>query len=318
MTTPTSLAAATADRWEAPKSPSRHHIALVLVAVASLALGGVLVRTSEVGPVATGGYRSLLAVPLLVMVSRLTSDQQQRKERVPWKRRDHALVALGGVFLACDLCLWNISFFYTTLAEANLLANLLPFVIAPLSYLIFREKIPHLLALPALMAIVGLYIIALLGTGINPRHLRGDLLALGTAVFYGLFLVTAKELRIRHDAQRMMAYLSVYCAGTCFVVAFVRGEGLLPRTVHGWGLVVLLAVTSQILGQTLMAHSVKFLSLQLASIFALLQPVAAAIYALIFFGEGLDSVQVMGIGILLISIYWAKLILEKQSAPLND
>ena len=40
--------------------------------------------------------------------------------------RDHVTIALGGALLAIDLCLWNMSFFHTTLAESNLLANLAP------------------------------------------------------------------------------------------------------------------------------------------------------------------------------------------------
>ena len=39
-------------------------IACAVLAVGCLALGGVFVRLSEVGPIATGGFRSLIAVPM--------------------------------------------------------------------------------------------------------------------------------------------------------------------------------------------------------------------------------------------------------------
>ena len=68
-------------------------------------------------------------------------------------------------------------------------------------------------------------------------------------------------------------------------------------------------MTSQILGQTLMAHAMHFMSLQLGSLFALLQPVAAAVYAYILFSETLTLPQLLGVVVLIASIYWAKLVL---------
>jgi drug/metabolite transporter (DMT)-like permease len=115
-----------------------------------------------------------------------------------------------------------------------------------------------------------------------------------------------------------MALLSVWCGVTCALVALLRGEELVPATARGWLIVALLALASQVFGQTLMAHSVKYLPLQLASVFVLLQPVIAAVYALLLFGERLSLVQVGGIGVLLVSIYWAKILLEGKNAPADS
>ena len=52
-----------------------------------------------------------------------------------------------------------------------------------------------------------------------------------------------------------------------------------------------------------------FVSLQLGSLFALLQPVAAAVYAYILFSETLTLPQLLGVVVLIASIYWAKLVL---------
>ncbi|WP_006604439.1 DMT family transporter [Streptomyces auratus] len=311
-----------------PRTRSQaHYQGMVLLAVCCLALGGVFVRISEIGPVATGAYRSLFAVPLLLGMSVALSRRAARTakdapgpgtsaalaKQARVTPRDRFLIVLGGLFLAADLCLWNISFLYTSLAEANLLANLVPFIIAPLMFFLFREHIPWKLLFPALLALGGLYILVILGTGLDPEHLRGDVLALLTAVFYALFLVVAKGLRERYEATRIMATLSLACAVACFVVAAVLGERLWPTTAKGWLVLIALAVTSQVLGQTLMAHAVKFLRLQLAAVYVLLQPVAAAVYGFVLFGQELSPIQLAGIAILLISIFWAKNLLEGRS-----
>ena len=62
--------------------------------------------------------------------------------------------------------------------------------------------------------------------------------ALATAFFYAGFLVVAKGLRERYPAMQIMAILSVWCGGACFAVAILRGERLVPQTIHGWLLLV--------------------------------------------------------------------------------
>ena len=88
---------------------------------------GVFVRLSEVGPIATGGFRSLIAAPMLLLLDTGVGLRRRSRARERMPLRDHVTIALGGALLAIDLCLWNMSFFHTTLAESNLLANLVPF-----------------------------------------------------------------------------------------------------------------------------------------------------------------------------------------------
>ena len=284
-------------------------IACAVLAVGCLALGGVFVRLSEAGPIATGGFRSLISAPMLFLLDIGAGLRRgtQQQERMPF--RDHITIALGGALLAIDLCLWNVSFFYTTLAESNLLANLVPFAAAIYGWVLFRDVPDVRLVLPAILVIGGLLLLTPVGVHTDPRHPLGNVMALTTAFFYTGFLVVVQGLRRRYPALRIMAVLSLWCAAVCLVVAILRGESLLPRSVTGWLLLIALALTSQILGQTLMAHAMHFMSLQLGSLFALLQPVAAAVYAYFLFSEALTLSQLLGVVILIVSIYWARIVL---------
>lgn len=175
--------------------------------------------------------------------------------------------------------------------------------------MLFRDVPDVRLVSPAILAIGGLLLLTPVGVHTDPGHLLGNAMALATAFFYTGFLVVAQGLRKRYPAPRIMALLSLWCAAVCLAVAIPRGENLLPRSAWGWLLLVVLAFTSQILGQTLMAHAMHFMSLQLGSLFALLQPVAAAAYAYILFSETLTLSQFLGVVVLIVSIYWAKLVL---------
>ena len=221
-------------------------IACALLAVGCLALGGVFVRLSEVGPIATGGFRSLIAAPMLLLLDAGIGLRGGPRVRERMLLRDHVTIALGGALLAIDLCLWNVSFFYTTLAESNLLANLVPFAAAILGWVLFRDVPDVRLVAPATLAIGGLLLLTPVGVHAEPGHLFGNAMALATAFFYTGFLVVAQGLRTRYPAPRIMALLSLWCAAVCLAVAMLRGENLLPRSVEGWLLLVVLAFTSQI------------------------------------------------------------------------
>ena len=132
-------------------------IACALLAVGCLALGGVFVRLSEVGPIATGGFRSLIAAPMLLLLDTGVGLRRRSRARERMPLRDHVTIALGGALLAIDLCLWNMSFFHTTLAESNLLANLVPFAAAIYGWVLFREVPDVRLVSPAILAIGGCF-----------------------------------------------------------------------------------------------------------------------------------------------------------------
>ncbi|MED3542520.1 DMT family transporter, partial [Bacillus toyonensis] len=109
------------------------YILLVFLAICFLATGGIFVKLSDLPPINTGFYRVLLSIPLLLPFV--------WKELNKVSKKDILLILLAGVFLAGDLILWNVSFHYTSVANANLLANLVPLVIIPFSFFIFKEKI---------------------------------------------------------------------------------------------------------------------------------------------------------------------------------
>ncbi|MGF9923913.1 EamA family transporter, partial [Bacillus toyonensis] len=101
------------------------YILLVFLAICFLATGGIFVKLSDLPPINTGFYRVLLSIPLLLPFV--------WKELNKVSKKDILLILLAGVFLAGDLILWNVSFHYTSVANANLLANLVPLVIIPFS-----------------------------------------------------------------------------------------------------------------------------------------------------------------------------------------
>ena len=135
----------------------------------------------------------------------------------------------------------------------------------------------------------------------------GDFLAIVTALFYGLYLITVSKLRERYNAGDILFWGGFSSLAILFIVAAIWEQALFPQTMRGVLILGCLAVFSQIGGQGLIAVSFGRLPVNFASVAVLTQPVIAAFYALLIFSEKLSYVEIIGIGIVLMGIYAAKI-----------
>lgn len=286
------------------------HIGFTLLAIASIVFSSALIRYSEIGPIATGAYRLLLAIPMLLLVNYST---KKSLNPTPAKLSATVLISalMAGIFFALDLSVYNLAVTYTTLAEATLLTNMVPFFVAPISVVFFREKISPRFLLPVCAALCGLLLLLGSTNGGN-NHLLGDLLALLSALFYSLFFISVKSARESYPAAKTMLIVCLIGGITLLTIAIARHETVVPTSLYGWFIVIIVAFFGQILGQTLLAYAIKFIPLNLSALFLLLSPVFAAFFAVIMFGEWLGWMQISGIIIILIAVHFGKKILERS------
>ncbi len=284
------------------------YILLVFLAVCFLATGGIFVKLSELPPINTGFYRVLISIPLLLPFV----GKQIRNV----SKNDLLLMFFAGVFLAFDLILWNISFFYTSVANANLLANLVPLIIIPFSYFIFKEKISIKFFIGALVTFVGIFVLVSGKAVITSDSLYGDMLAFLTSFFYGFFLLTVYKVRERVSATIIM-FVSAFGTVLTIFISMYFIEGIyFPTSFSAWQPLIGLALFSQILGQGLLSFCLGKVNVALSSILVLLQPVVAALYALLIFGETITTIEVLGIFITLIGVYVVKL--QPKNKKINN
>ncbi|MGI9311697.1 MAG: DMT family transporter [bacterium] len=280
---------------------------ILVLGVACLATGGIFVKLSEVQPIATAFYRILLAMPLAFIWARASASPRPRAGVWNVPRGDFALMICSGAFLAFDLILWHISFHHTTVANANLLANLVPFVVVPVSWLLFGNRPSSLFLLGLVVATAG--VVVLMSGKINPSrdNFLGDFLAIATAVFYGLYLITVGKLRARYNAGDILFWGGWSSLAILLAASLIWEQVLLPQTMAGVAVLVGLAAFSQIGGQGLLAVSFDRLPINFASVAVLMQPVIAACYAFAIFSETLSRFEIIGIGVVLLGIYVAKM-----------
>ncbi|WP_235190027.1 DMT family transporter [Bacillus gaemokensis] len=264
-----------------------------------MATGGIFVKISELPPINTGFYRVLISIPLLLPFV--------WKEIRKVSKKDISLMLLAGVFLAGDLILWNISFYYTSVANANLLANLVPLVIIPFSFFIFKEKITLKFFIGAIITLSGVFILVSGKAVITMDNLFGDMLAFLTSFFYALFLLTVYKVRERVTASTIM-FVSAFGSSITIFISMIFTEGIyFPSSSSEWLPLIGLAIFSQILGQGLLSFCLGKVNVVLSSILVLLQPIVAAIYAWFIFAQKLTIVEGIGMLISLIGVYVVKM-----------
>lgn len=285
--------------------------ALVAGAVA-IAFAPIFVRLSELGPTATAFYRLALALPLLwLWVGR--ERRVKREQRRPSSRRDAFHLALAGLFFAADLAVWHWSIYFTSVANATLLANFAPIFVTLGAWSLFGERYTKRFLLALVLGILG--VIVLMGDSIQlgTRHLLGDALGLLTAVFYGAYILSVSHLRRRFSTATIMAWSGTVTALALLPLALLSGESLFPITLFGWSVLLALAWFSHAGGQSLIAYALAHLPAAFSSLSLLLQPVIAALLAWVLLAETLRPVQSFGAATVVIAIALARTGRQKKT-----
>ncbi len=273
-------------------------VVIELIAVAFLATGGIWVKLSTLSPINTGFYRVLFSIPLLFPMV--------YKHLKYISKKDVIILFFAGIFLAGDVALWNLSFSYTSVANANLLTNLTPFTVIPVSYFLFKEKIPRFYLVGAVITLIGVFI--LLGGKTSPgtTNYFGDFLAFLASFFYAGFLLISYHLRDRIESSVIM-FVSAFGSAVAlfFASSFIEGFQV-PQNINQVLPLVGLTLCLQIIGHNLLAHCQGKISINLSSVICLTQPALATVYAFVLFKETLSVLEIAGIFIVMAGVYIAK------------
>ena len=234
-----------------------------------IAFSGILVRLADVSPVTAAVFRCLYAVPILALFAVAERRRFGRREA-----RSVVLAMMAGVLFSADLILWHHAIEYVGAGLGTVLGNLQVLLVGFVAWAFLGER-PHNRVLAALpVVLVGVVLISgVIGAdayGSNP--LLGGIFGLLTALAYSGFLLL---LRASNADRRRPAGPLLEATATSAVVSILFGwlQGtvdLVPTwPEHGW--LVLLALSSQVLGWLLISVSLPRLQAVVTSMLLMLQ-----------------------------------------------
>jgi drug/metabolite transporter (DMT)-like permease len=282
-------------------------------ALAALVVGGIflgcspiLVRLSQIGPIATAFWRLALALaPLALLFS--NASHNGSVGRLPSGAREYLTAALPGIFLAGDLVTWHISLHLTSVTNSTLLANMAPIFVTLASWLFLRQRIGGAFIAGLVLSISGVIVLngATFSIG-GDSHLHGDAIALCAAGFYAGYFVMLSRARSAFSTPIVMLWSTVAAAICILPIALVFETAFVPHLLLGWLILLGLGWLVHAGGQGLITFSLAWLPATFSSLTLLVQPVVAAVLARIVLAEPLGASQIVGGSIVIAGILLAR------------
>lgn len=274
----------------------------MVIGAALIGFSPIFVRLSQVDPSATAFWRVTLALPffwLLTMWKKDGRDQSELKTLSDFK----PLIWVG-LFFALDLAFWHWSIQFTTVANATLISNLSPIVVAIGSVYFFKEKLKGKFWLGLGLGVLGAALLA--GGSIGKGRLFGDGLALVTAFFYGTYILAVVWLRRYFRTATVMIWTGIFAGLALIPISLLTENVFFPVTTEGWLIVFGLAFFCQFLGQGLITYGLAHLPAAFSAVTLLIQPVVAATAAWYLFAEVLGLLDFAGAAAIIAGIVFAK------------
>jgi drug/metabolite transporter (DMT)-like permease len=262
-----------------------------------IAFSAILVRLAEVSPSTAAFFRCLYALPvlgLLAWVERKRFGRRSRKDR---------LLALGaGVAFAADLTFWHHSIEAVGAGLATVLGNVQVVLVGLMAWAALGERPDN----RALASIPVVFLGVVLISGVIGAGAYGDDPALGvlygvlTALTYALFILILRQGNsdLRQPAGPLF---DATLTGAIFsaIGGVVVGDIDWVPGVESQAWLVLLALSSQVLGWLLISVSLPRLPAVVTSIVLMLQPAAAVLLGTVLLSEAPSTVQLAGVAVVL-------------------
>lgn len=269
---------------------------------AALALGPWLVRLADTGPVSAGFWRVAIALPFLALIARANG------QRLTGMGRKTVLaVLLGGALFGFDIASWHIGIGDTRLANAVLFGNSGSIILMLWAFVVLR-RLPQGREWPAIVAaLAGAAILLGRSLEISHANLIGDLFCLLAGILYAGYLLILHDARKQLGSWSLLTLSGLASAPVLLGVALLLGEPVWPTD---WTPVVVLAFSSQIIGQGLLVYALRHFSALIIGIALLTQPAVAALVGWWVFGEVLVPLDFLGI-----ALVGSALVLAKATTP---
>ncbi len=281
-------------------SVQEHAPIFALMGAVTIAFSSILVRLSHASPSTAAIFRCAYALPVLGLLALV---EDRRFGRRTWRERRLGLVA--GIFFAADLLLWHNSIADVGAGLATVLANIQVVLVPLVAWALLAERPGRqvLIALP--VSLLGVLLIS----GVLESHAfgraptRGTLFGIGAGVAYVGFLLLLRQggSDLRRPAGPLFDATAV-AAVLCVVAGLVIGDARLAPTWPSAGWLVILALTSQVLGWLLIGTSLPRLPAALTSVLLTVQPIGSVALAALIFGESPTGLQLVGVVLVLAAL----------------
>ncbi len=274
-----------------------------LIGASVIAFSAILVELADVSPETAAVFRCVYALPILGL---LTWREDRRFGQRTWRERRLGLAA--GVFFAADLIFWHHAIADVGAGLATVLGNLQVVLVAFLAWMLLSERPGNRMFVAVPVALLGAVMISgLLEQGAyGDDPVRGTAFGVLTTIAYSGFILVLRATNANVDRPAGPLFdATAASAAVAIVYGTATGTADLAPLwpAHGW--LVLLALSSQVVGWLLISVSLPRLPAAVTSLLLLVQPVASVALAAVILGERPSVLQVAGVVMILAVVVFA-------------
>jgi len=264
--------------------------------VVCIGWSAIFVRWTDIPGPASAFYRML--IPAVVLLPTWLWDRST--PRVSW--RTLAIIALGGLFFALDLALYNTAILRTSAGNATLLGNQTPIFVGLLTWLAFRRRPASSFWLGLVLAIAGSLVIVWADVARHVQFGAGDLMALGAAACFAVYLMATE--RVRTTTGTLVFLRLAIIAGTIFLFVINVAMGVSLRIPPGrsLGALVGLGLVSQLGGYLALTYALGHLPATVTAVSLLAQGPLTALLAAWLLAEPLTGSLLLGGALVLLGV----------------
>ena len=288
----------------------KHPMIMIVVGVLGISMSAIFVKYSTAPSAVTAAFRLLWTVILMSPV--VVGKKEVWRELVTLDKKQVCLSAVSGVFLAIHFALWFESLQHTTVASSTTIVCTEVIWVA-LGFCIFMKgKLKGKEILAIAITFAGSIVITYADSVSGGVHLYGDVLSLLAAIAVAAYTLIGRIIREKVSTTVYTYVVYSACAFVLVLTCVVQGSALFNYGISAIIVGALLAIFSTILGHSIFSWCLKYFSPAFVSASKLCEPLIAAVFAGLLFGE-VPAISVLAGGAMILCgvLYYSKIETEK-------
>jgi drug/metabolite transporter (DMT)-like permease len=226
-------------------------------------------------------------------------------QRLRLKRQDLPLFVLFGLITALHFLCYIASLDYTTVAHSLSLTYTSPIFVTLFAALLLKEPLPRRAYAGVALTVLGVAVLAGFEPHMTPHMLIGDLLALGSAIAFGLYSTMGRAARTRYP---LLVYTGTIYGLAALWLAPLALWALPPqlplRTV---GALLFLGIFPLGLGHTLYNAALRLTHPTYVNLVATQEVTGGVVLSYLFLGETPSQQAILGMILTLAGVSWVVL-----------
>jgi drug/metabolite transporter (DMT)-like permease len=224
------------------------------------------------------------------------------------EKKDFRKLMLLGVFaIALNQLLFIKGLFMGNAINASIIMIFSPIVVISIEVLFLKEKAPFIRIVGILAGIAGAVTLLLFrkpGTTGN-NLLIGDILILINCISWSIYMVMVKPLMMKYKTITVMKW--VFLFGTIYVLPFgwsgINTFNFAAMGAAQWACMAYVVVGSTFIAYYLNTYALTELNASIAATYIYLQPVVAALFAVLLNKDTIDTVKVVSALLIILGIF---------------